>query len=137
MLRNAKAVAAALPALIIAATALPRAPAAAEPVAVLVAVPIPAAMPKDRLAGLFQQAVPEYARVPGLIRKYFTIGDDGRAGGIYLWSSRAAAEAWYNDAWKAGVLKRWGAPASVSYFAVPATVDGTNVEGFVAGVGAK
>ncbi len=104
------------------------APAVAEPVAVLVAVPIPAAMPRDRLETLFRAAVPEYARVPGLVRKYFTIGDDGRAGGIYLWSSRAAAEAWYNDAWKAGVLKRWGAPASVSYFAVPATVDGQLAE---------
>ncbi|KPF80316.1 hypothetical protein IP88_00640 [alpha proteobacterium AAP81b] len=81
-------------------------------------------MPRDRLEGLFRAAVPEYARVPGLIRKYFTIGDDNRAGGIYLWSSRAAAEAWYNDAWKAGVAKRWGAPANVSYFAVPALVDG-------------
>jgi hypothetical protein len=64
------------------------------------------------------------------VRKYFTIGDDGRAGGIYLWSSRAAAEAWYTDAWKAGVQKRWGAPASVSYFDVPVAVDGANPEGF-------
>ncbi len=106
------------------------APVAAEPVAVLVAVPIPAAMPRDRLAGLFQAAVPDYARVPGLVRKYFTIGDDGKAGGMYLWSSRAAAEAWYNDAWQAGVVKRWGAPAEVSYFAVPAMVDGQNAAGF-------
>ncbi|OYU34243.1 MAG: monooxygenase [Novosphingobium sp. PASSN1] len=96
----------------------------------LVAVPIPAGMPRDRLAGLFVAAVPDYAKVPGLVRKYFTIGDDNKAGGIYLWSSRAAAEAWYNDAWQAGVLKRWGKPAEIHYFAVPATVDGQNVEGF-------
>lgn len=115
-----------LAAALLASAASPLAPAAAEPVAVLVAVPIPAGMPKERLAGLFRAAVPEYARVPGLVRKYFTIGDDGRAGGIYLWASREAAEAWYNDAWKAGVQARWGAPASVSYFAVPATVDGQN-----------
>ena len=99
-------------------------PAAAEPVAVLVAVPVPKGMPKAQLEALFRQSVPEYAKLPGLVRKYYTIGDDGRAGGIYLWSSRAAAEAWYNAAWKAGVQTRWGAPAAVSYFDVPVIVDG-------------
>jgi hypothetical protein len=116
--------------LIAAALIAVAAPVAAEPVAVLVAVPIPAGMPQDRLAGLFVAAAPEYARVPGLMRKYFTIGDDKTAGGMYLWSSRAAAEAWYNDAWKAGVLKRWGKPAVVSYFAVPIAIDDQNAAGF-------
>ncbi len=73
-------------------------PAAAAPVAVLVAIPIPAGMPRPQLEGLFQQSVPQYQALPGLVRKYFTIGDDNRAGGIYLFASRAAAEAWFNDA---------------------------------------
>ena len=106
------------------AVALLAVPVAAEPVAVLVAVPVPRGMAKAQLEALFRQSVPEYAKLPGLVRKYYTIGDDGRAGGIYLWSSRAAAEAWYNDAWKADVQKRWGAPAAVSYFDVPVIVDG-------------
>ncbi|MFZ4690848.1 MAG: hypothetical protein ACOYLS_16570 [Polymorphobacter sp.] len=101
-------------------------PVAAQPVAVLVAIPVPAGMPRAQLEGLFKASVPDYQKLPGLVRKYYTIGDDGRAGGIYLWSSRAAAQAWYSDAWKAGVQKRWGAPASVSYFDVPVLVDGTN-----------
>lgn len=102
------------------------APAAAAPVAVLVAIPVPAGMPRAQLEGLFKASVPDYAKLPGLVRKYYTIGDDGRAGGIYLWSSREAAQAWYSDAWKAGVQKRWGAPASVSYFDVPVAIDGQN-----------
>jgi hypothetical protein len=101
-------------------------PAAADPVAVLVAIPVPAGMPRAQLESLFKASVPEYAKLPGLVRKYYTIGDDGRAGGLYLWSSRAAAEAWYNDAWKAGAAKRWGAPATLSYFDVPVIVDGQN-----------
>jgi hypothetical protein len=84
----------------------------------------------EELEGLFKASVPDYQKLPGLVRKYFTIGDDGRAGGIYLWSSRAAAEAWFTDAWKAGVQKRWGAPVSVSYFDVPVVVDGANPAGF-------
>jgi hypothetical protein len=106
------------------ALAFAGAPAAAEPVAVLVAVPVPKGMPRAQLEALFRQSVPEYAKLPGLVRKYYTIGDDGRAGGLYLWSSRASAEAWYNEAWKADVQRRWGAPAAVSYFDVPVIVDG-------------
>lgn len=116
----------------LAALLLAAAPVSAAPVAVLVAVPIPAGMPRPQLEAAFRAAVPDYQQQPGLIRKYFTIGDDGRAGGIYLWSSRAAADAWYSEAWKAGVRKRWGAPASVSYFEVPALSEGRNPDGFKA-----
>ena len=100
--------------------------AVAEPVAVLVAIPIPAAMTPEKLRGLFAASQPEYRALPGLIRKYYTIGDDNSGGGIYLFTSRAAAEAHFSPAWKDGVLKRWGKPASVSYFTVPIVLDGTN-----------
>ncbi|MEI6485895.1 MAG: hypothetical protein WCO11_06460 [Sphingomonadales bacterium] len=112
-----------IPAVALATGLLLAGAAQARPVAVLVAVPIPAGLPKDKLEGLFAASVGDYQGRAGLTRKYFTIGDDGRVGGIYLWESRAAAEAWFNDAWKANVLKRWGAPASVSYFDVPLVVD--------------
>jgi hypothetical protein len=55
-------------------------PAAAEPVAVLVAVPVPKGMPKAQLEALFRQSVPEYAKLPGLVRTYYAIGDEARAG---------------------------------------------------------
>jgi heme-degrading monooxygenase HmoA len=112
-----------VPALALAMGMLIATPAAAGPVAVLVAVPVPPGLPRAQLEAAFVGSMGDYKGKPGLIRKYYTIGDDGRAGGIYLWESRAAAEAWYNDAWKAGVLKRWGSPASVTYFDVPAIVD--------------
>jgi succinyl-CoA synthetase beta subunit len=102
------------------------APAAAQQVATLVAIPVPAGMPRAQLVQLFDQSQPQYRAIPGLIRKYYTIGDDGKAGGIYLWASRAAAEAWYSEAWRAAALKRWGKPAEVSYFEVPIVLDGTN-----------
>ena len=108
------------------AALLVSAPALAAPVAVLVAIPIPPTLDRPKLEGLFQQSVPQYQKLPGLIRKYFTIGDDNRAGGIYLFTSRAAAEAWFTDAWKAGVAKKWGAPADVRYFDVPLAIEGQN-----------
>lgn len=112
-----------LPALI---AVLLAAPAAAGPVATLVAIPVPPSVDRAALEKLFDGSQAQYRVIPGLIRKYYTIGDDKRAGGIYLWTSRAAAQAFYSEAWRAGVLKRWGQPAEVTYFDVPIVLDGAN-----------
>ncbi len=100
--------------------------ASANPVAVTVNIPVPPQMTREQLVRLFDASQPQYRALPGLIRKYYSIGDDNRAGGIYLWSSRAAAEAHYNEAWKAGVLKRWGQPAATAYYEVPIVLEGGN-----------
>lgn len=110
--------------LALAVPAAPQTPASGQ-VAVLVAIPIPAAMPRQALVAEFEKSVPQYRQLPGLVRKYYTIGDDNRAGGIYLFASRAAAEAWFTPEWRSKVQARWGSPPEVSYFAVPVTVDGT------------
>lgn len=114
-------------ALIVLIATLLAAPAIAAPVATLVAIPVPPQIDRTALVKLFDASQPQYRAVPGLIRKYYTIGDDGRAGGIYLWTSRAAAEAFYTDAWRTAALKRWGQPASVSYFDVPIMLDGRDI----------
>src|SRR4029453_4958040 len=54
-------------------------------------------MPKDTtpevMSGPFKAAVPLFQKVPGLLQKYFYVSDDGRrAGGIYVWASRAVAD---------------------------------------------
>jgi hypothetical protein len=102
------------------ALALPVAP---QQVATLVAVPVPPGLPKAQLVKLFEGSTPQYRAIPGLIRKHYTIGADGRAGGIYLWKDKASAEAWYTDAWRADVQTRWGAPAELSWFEVPVLVE--------------
>jgi hypothetical protein len=62
--------------------------------------------------------------VPGLIRKYFLLSEDGRtAGGIYLWESRTAAERLYTDDFKESIVKRYGSEPSVTYFESPLVVD--------------
>ena len=62
--------------------------------------------------------------MPGLIRKYYVLAEDGMsAGGVYLWESRAAAEAVYTDAWRAFVTEKYGAPPQVAYLASPVVVD--------------
>jgi len=42
-----------------------------------------------------------------------------RAGGVYLWETRAAAEAAYNSAWKARVKQFCGSEPEISWFDTP------------------
>jgi len=109
---------------VVAQTAAPASPVPlGKQVAVLVNIPIPAGLTRAAIEAEFQKAAPFYERLPGLTRKYFTISDEGKAGGIYLWESREAASAFYNEGWRARVLKTYGAPAEVSFFDVPVVVE--------------
>jgi hypothetical protein len=58
------------------------------------------------------------------------MSEDGRrAGGIYLWESRAAADRVYTPEWKAFVEGKYGAPPSIEYLHAPVMVD--NREGTI------
>jgi hypothetical protein len=80
-------------------------------------------------AALFEASAPKYQNVPGLLRKHYLIGDDGRVGGgVYLWESLAAAEALYDDAWRAGLEQRYGSPPTIEFYESPVTVDPDRIE---------
>lgn len=113
--------AAGLVALPLAAIARPDAPQGR--VAVVVSIAIPPGITDDRLKAEYDKAAPRYQAIPGLIRKYFTI-EPKRFGGIYYWSSKAAAQAWFDDAWTARVKATYGSDAVVTYYDVPLAIDG-------------
>ena len=72
----------------------------------------------------FESSVPKYRQLPGLIRKYYLRAEDGRtAGGVYLWESRAAAEAAYSMEWREHVAKLFGGPPEITWFDTPVIVD--------------
>jgi hypothetical protein len=72
---------------------------------------VPAGTTKAALRETIEQTAHNYLNVPGLIRKYYGIDDDGRAiCGIYLWHSRAQADAFYTPVWVRTVMERWRAP---------------------------
>jgi hypothetical protein len=80
-------------------------------------------------AALFEASAPKYQNVPGLLRKHYLIGDGGRVGGgVYLWESQAAAEALYDDAWRAGLEQRYGSPPTIEFYESPVTVDPDRIE---------
>lgn len=97
----------------------------AGPVAVVVAIPIPAGLSRDRIEALFKQQAPTFAAIPTLKQKYFTINEETRrAGGIYLWTDASAARAFYSDAWRARVKATYGADAELTWFDAPVIIQG-------------
>ena len=93
--------------------------------------PLPArpAVLVSRRGGPFEASAPKYQNVPGLLRKHYLLGDEGRVGGgVYIWESRAAAEALYDDAWRAGIEQRYGSPPTIEFFDSPVTVDPDHIE---------
>ena len=67
---------------------------------------LPKPMSLEEAARTFEPTAPKYKSLPGLVRKYYLRSEDGRrAGGVYLWETRAAAEAVYNGEWKSRVSR--------------------------------
>lgn len=72
--------------------------------------PKTASMTAEKADKLFADVAGMYLGVPGLVRKYFGYAEDGMTiVGIYLWRSKADADAFYSPEWIAGVTSRWGA----------------------------
>jgi hypothetical protein len=96
----------------------------------IVRVHAPWYAPRFMIARKFRAAVPEYEQVAGLETKHFTISDDREFGGVYLWTTRSAADAFYTDAWRRGIHERRGVDPDLLVLAAPfvikgrATIDG-------------
>ena len=72
----------------------------------------------------FQGTAPKYKGIPGLLRKnYFMSEDDKRAGGIYVWASRADADRVYTAEWRTFVEGKYGTPPTIEYLHSPVMVD--------------
>ena len=73
---------------------------------------------------MFESTAPKYRDLPGLVRKYYLRTEDGRkAGGVYLWETKAAAEKIYSGEWKARVKLLYGSEPEIAYFDTPVVVD--------------
>ena len=78
----------------------------------------------DEAREIFLSTAPKYRDVAGLRRKCYLFADDGvTVGGVYLWDSRAHAEAMYTDSWRAFVTDKYGTEPEVTWFETPVVVD--------------
>lgn len=69
----------------------------------------------------------------GLIRKDYLNGDAG-TGGIYLWESREAAEAWFTEERMDILTERFGVRPNLTWYDTHVTVDNARGETRVNGV---
>jgi len=93
-------------------------------IASIVTFRLPQAWTVEQAAEAFRSTAPKYLGMPGLVRKHYYVSESGdRAGGIYFWESRAAAEACYTQQWRDTVAARYGSPPEILFIEVPVTVD--------------
>jgi hypothetical protein len=69
----------------------------------------------------------------GLLRKDYLNGDAG-TGGVYLWESREAAEAWFTEERLETLTERFGARPRLTWYDTHVTVDNVRGETRVDGV---
>jgi hypothetical protein len=91
-------------------------------VATIVIAKIPPGIPRTKLEEGFAASVPTYQKIPGLIRKFYTVNADS-FGGMYLWQDRASAEAWFTPEFIAKAKARAGVEPQIIYFDSPIQLD--------------
>jgi hypothetical protein len=85
---------------------------------------LPAGIDAKKAAELFKGTAPRYRGLKGLVRKYYLFDDAGRiGGGVYLWKTKADADALYTTEWKATIAARYGAAPDIRFFDTPVIVD--------------
>jgi hypothetical protein len=89
----------------------------------LVGFRLPQGTSREDAKAMFEKSAPNYRGIPGLVRKYYLYGDDQTGGGVYLWSSRDAAERFYSDSWRSTIAQRYGAQPEILFFETPVIVE--------------
>ena len=93
-------------------------------ITVIVEFKLPQTITREQARETFLSTAPKYKGMPGLIRKYYFISEDGvKAGGIYLWNTREDADRIYTDEWRAFVREKYGTEPSLTYLECPVVVD--------------
>ncbi len=78
----------------------------------------------EQVKAYYNQATAKFEHLPGLIRKYFLLSEDGRFGGsVYLWETRDQAIAFHDEAWLEFMRGKYGHRPHVTIFDCPIVVD--------------
>ncbi|HQQ77168.1 MAG TPA: hypothetical protein PLB01_07415 [Thermoanaerobaculia bacterium] len=98
---------------------------AATPVVTIVRVKKPWYAPRSAVVRKMRETIPQYQSIPGLAYKIYSLTADGRYGGLYLWTDRASAEAWFSPEWFVRVQRERKTPGEVRFFDAPIVLDNT------------
>ena len=87
--------------------------------------PLPSGVQRAALLQDLNAVAPQFKTIPGLVRKYFLLAEDGSScGGVYLWQSMAAAKAFSEGPLRAMVREKFSVEPQISYYEIPVIVDG-------------
>lgn len=85
---------------------------------------LPVDVTAEQARKLYADSAPKFRAMKGLVRKYYLWDGERRiGGGVYLWESRAAADAVYTTEWKAYIKQRYGWEPEITFFDSPVIVD--------------
>jgi hypothetical protein len=84
---------------------------------------LPPSIGLDACAAHFRKIAEGFRTVPGLVRKQFIYAEDGWAGGVYLWHTRADADAFYTGPWLDGIRERYGMDPKIKFFETACITD--------------
>ena len=97
-------------------------------ITVIIQFKLPADTRAEESAERFRSTASRFQSVPGLVRKYYLYdGDAHKGGGCYLFESRAAAEAAFDQEWRDRIKHLYGEP-EVQYFDTAVIVDNLSGE---------
>jgi hypothetical protein len=78
----------------------------------------------DAILAEARATIPRWRANAQLVRKHYLLSEDGtECAGLYIWATRAAAEAAHDAAWRAAVAQRTGSPPRIAYFALQMLLD--------------
>lgn len=78
----------------------------------------------DAILAEARVTIPRWRANPQLVRKHYLLSEGGtECAGLYIWPTRAAAEAAHDAAWRAAVEQRTGAPPMIRYFDLQMLLD--------------
>jgi hypothetical protein len=84
---------------------------------------LPPRIDLDARTAHFRNIASDFRTVPRLMRKQFIYAEDGWAGGVCLWETRAAAETFYTGPWLDGIRERYGVDPHITFFETACITD--------------
>lgn len=88
----------------------------------IVTIPTSGKRSREQAIAAGKASAPTYVGLKGLLRKDYLNGDEA-GGGVYLWESREAAEAWYNEDWWPWMEERFGVRPTLTFYDHHVSVD--------------
>lgn len=85
---------------------------------------LPAGIPRATIEQALHDVAPQFKTIPGLLRKYFLLAEDGTTGGgVYLWASFTEARAFSEGPLRAMVREKFAVEPEITYYDTPVIVD--------------